>query len=81
MGETLSQVLTATTSLTQSFTGLWKTTDFRNSLYVFNVGLSATMTTRTQLKVELLSTYKSKPPLTTVQKNDVAILLSIVYKI
>jgi len=80
LGETLAQALTATTSLTQSFSGLWKTTDFGDSLLVFNLGLSATMSTRTQLKVELLDTFKNKPPLVTVQKNDVAVLVAIVYK-
>ena len=80
LGETLARALTATTSLTQSFSGLWKTTDLGDSLHVFSVGLSATMSTRTQLKVELLDTYKNKPPRVTVQKNDVAVLVAIVYK-
>ena len=80
IGETLAQALTATTSLTQSFSGLWKTTDFGDSLHVFSLGLSATMSTRTQLKVELLDTFKNEPPVVTVQKNDVAVLVAVVYK-
>jgi putative salt-induced outer membrane protein YdiY len=80
IGESLSHTLTATTSLTQSFSGLWKTTDFGDSLHVFSLGVSATMSTRTQLKIEVLDTYKNEPPLATVQKNDVAILIAIVYK-
>lgn len=80
LGQTLAQTLTATASLTQSFSGLWKTTDFGDSLHVFSLGLSATMSTRTQLKVELLDTFKNKPPNVTVQKNDVAVLVAIVYK-
>lgn len=80
IGQSLTQTLTATTSLTQSFSGLWKTTDFDDSLQVFTVGVSATVSSRTQLKVELLNTYKQKPPLATVQKNDVAVLIAIVYK-
>ena len=81
IGESLTQTLTPTTSLTQTFSGLWKTTDFGDSLHVFSLRVSATMSTRTQLKVELLDTYKNKPPLVTVQKNDVAILIAVVYKI
>ena len=80
IGESLSQTLTATTSLTQSFSGLWKTTDFEDSLHVFSLGVSATMSTRTQLKVELIDTFKNKPPVAAVQKPDVAILIAIVYK-
>ena len=81
IGESLAQTLTATTSLTQSFSGLWKTTDFGDSLHVFSLGLSAIVSTHTQLKVELLDTFKNEPPLATVQKNDVAILIAIVYTI
>ena len=80
IGESLAQTLTATTSLTQSFSGLWKTTDFGDSLHVFSLGLSATVSTRTQVKVELLDTFKNEPPLATVKRNDVAILIAIVYK-
>jgi len=80
LGETLARTLTATTSLTQSYSGLWKTTDFGDSLHVLSLGLSATMSTRTQLKIELLDTYKNEPPLVTVQHNDVAVLVAVVYK-
>ena len=79
--ETLTQSLTATTSLTQSFSGLWKTSDFEDSLHVFSLGVSATMSTRTQLKVELLDTYKNKPPLAAVKRNDVAVLVAAVYEL
>ena len=79
-GEKLSQALTATTILTQSISALWKTKDWDDSLYTFGVGLAATMSTRTQLKVEVLDTYKSLPPLPTIQPNDVAVLMAVVYK-
>ena len=38
------------------------------------------MSTRTQLKVELLDTDKNKPPLVAVQTNDVAVMVAAVYK-
>ena len=79
-GEKLIQTLTATTTLTQSVTALWKTKDWDDSLYTFGVGIAATISMRTQLKVELLNTYKSLPPLPTIQPNDVAVLMAIVYK-
>jgi putative salt-induced outer membrane protein YdiY len=78
--EKLTQTLTATTTLTQSFAALWKTTDFSDALYTAGLGLAAAMSTRTQLKVEILDTYKNLPPLPTLQKNDVAVLMAIVYK-
>jgi len=79
-GEKLVQLLTATTTLTQSVAALWKTSDFDDVLVTFGVGLAASMSTRTQLKVELLDTYKNKPPTANIQKNDVALLMAIVYK-
>jgi hypothetical protein len=39
------------------------------------------MSTRTQLKIELLDTYKNRPPVPTVKKNDLATVLAEVYKI
>jgi putative salt-induced outer membrane protein YdiY len=79
-GEKLTQTLTATTTLTQSFNALWKTNNFDDALYTAGVGVAATMSTRTQLKVEVLNVYKALPPLPTIRKNDVAILMAIVYK-
>jgi putative salt-induced outer membrane protein YdiY len=79
-GEKLSHAITATTTITQSVTGLWKTKNFDDALYTFGAGVAASMSTRTQLKIELLNTYKNLPPLPTVQKNDVALLMAIVYK-
>jgi putative salt-induced outer membrane protein YdiY len=81
VSEKLAQTVTATTTITQSVAGLWKTKNFDDALYTFGVGVAASMSTRTQLKIELLDTYKKLPPLPTVQKNDVALLMSIVYKV
>jgi hypothetical protein len=79
-GERLTQTLTATTTLTQGITALWKTKDWDDSLYTFGVGIAAAMSARTQLKFEVLDTYKNLPPLPTIEKNDVAVLMAIVYK-
>ena len=68
------------TTLTQIFTGLWKIDDFEDALFTLGVSLAVAMSTHTQLKIEALDTYKNKPPLPTIQKNDVAVLMSIVYK-
>ena len=78
--EKFVQTLTSTATLTQTFTGLWKTKDWDDSLFTFGAGVAVAISTRTQLKVEVLDTYKSLPPLPTVQKNDVAVLMAIVYK-
>jgi putative salt-induced outer membrane protein YdiY len=79
-GEKLTQTLTATATFVQSFTGLWKMDDFEDALFTLGASIAASMSARTQLKAEALNTYKNKPPLPTVQKNDVAVLMAIVFK-
>jgi putative salt-induced outer membrane protein YdiY len=79
-GEKLTHQLTGNTALSQTFMGLWKTDDLEDALFTFGVSIAASMSTRTQLKVEALDTFKNKPPLPTIQANDVAVLVSIVYK-
>jgi putative salt-induced outer membrane protein YdiY len=80
VGEKLTQTITANTTLTQAFSGLWKTKNMDDALYTLSVGLAASMSTRTQLKFEVLDTFKNRPPLPSVEKNDVAVLMAIVYK-
>lgn len=79
-GEKFTHKITATTELTQKVAALWKMDDFGDALYVFGTGLAASITTGTQMKIEFLDTYKSRPPLPGVQKNDIATLVSFVYK-
>ena len=79
-GQRFTHKLTATTELTQKLTALWKMDDFGDSLYVFGAGLAASVTAGTQIKIEFLDTYKAKPPSDDVQKNDIATLVSFVYK-
>ena len=78
--EKLNHALTSTTALTHGFSALWKTKDWEDALYTFGAGVAVSMSTRTQLKVELLDVYKNKPPTPAVGKNDLAILMAIVYK-
>jgi putative salt-induced outer membrane protein len=72
--------LTTTAALTQSFNALWKAQDFGDALYTFAAGAAAALTARTQLKIEVLDTYSSRPPTATVKSNDVALLTALVYK-
>jgi putative salt-induced outer membrane protein YdiY len=79
-GQQFTHKLTATTELKEKVNALWKMDDFGDALYTFGAGIAASISTRTQLKAEFLDTYKSKPPFEDVQKNDIAMLLSFVYK-
>lgn len=79
-GEKLQQKLTSTATLTQSVTGLWKTNDTEDALYTFGVGIAVAVSTKTQLKFEVLDVYKNKPPSAAVKKNDIATVVAIVFK-
>ncbi|HQZ38633.1 MAG TPA: DUF481 domain-containing protein [Vicinamibacterales bacterium] len=79
-GQTFRQKLSNTAEVTQRASALWKMDDFNDGLYVLGLGLAANITTQTQIKAELLDTFKNRTPGPAVQKNDVAVLLSFVYK-
>ena len=79
-GQQFTRKLTATTELKEKAAGLWKMDDFDDALYTFGIGLAASITAGTQMKVEFLDTYKARPPLASVKKNDIAVLVSFVYK-
>jgi putative salt-induced outer membrane protein YdiY len=78
--QSFSQKLTATAELTQRASALWKMEDFDDALYIFGAGVAANLTKATQMKVELLNTFKSKPPSAAVQRQDLALLVSFVYR-
>ena len=80
VGQRFSHKITATTELIEKVAGLWKMDDFGDALYSFGAGLAASITAGTQMKIEFLDTYKARPPLPGVQKNDIATLVSFVYK-
>jgi len=79
-GQQFSHKLTATTELKQKVAALWEMNDFGDALYTFSTGIAASITAGTQLKVEFLDTYQTEPPFVDVEKNDIAVLVSFVYK-
>ena len=79
-GQKFTHKITATTEVVQKVAALWKMDDFGDALYVFGAGIAASITEATQLKIEFLDTYKAQPPSPDVQKNDIATLVSFVYK-
>jgi putative salt-induced outer membrane protein YdiY len=79
-GQQFTRKLTATTELKEKAAGLWKMDDFDDALYTFGAGIAASITAATQMKVEFLDTYKARPPLPGIRKNDIAVLVSFVYK-
>jgi putative salt-induced outer membrane protein YdiY len=79
-GERLTVTLSETARFFQGVAALWKMDDFEDALYTFNLGLAASVTTNSALRVEFLDTYKNRPPDPGIEKNDISFLLSFVYK-
>jgi putative salt-induced outer membrane protein YdiY len=67
-------------SITQSLAALWTIDRFDDALYTFKAGVTADLTRRSQLKIEVVDLYKTRPPSVTVEKNDVSLVTSLVYK-
>jgi putative salt-induced outer membrane protein YdiY len=79
--EHLVHKLSDTANVSQQLVGLWKTSDFGDALYTFGATLAANLTSKSQVKIDLLDSYKAKPPTAAVKSNDVAIVFSIGYKL
>ena len=81
-GQRFLRKLTNTTEVTQRFNALWRMDDFSDALYTFGAAIGLSVTPATQVKIELIDTYKTRPPASVVRvrKNDVATLVSFVYK-
>ena len=54
--------------------------DTSDALYTLGASLAASLTPKSQVRIELLDTYKGKPPNPAIKKNDVATVFSIGYK-
>lgn len=79
-GERLVLGVGESARITQSFRALWKIEDFGDALYTFGVGIAASVTARSELRAELIDTFKNEPPASNLLRNDVSVLVSIVYK-
>jgi len=79
-GEKLEHKLTATSTIKHATTALWKANDFADGLYTFSAGLGTKITDTVQLSIELLDTFKNKPPTAETKKNDVALVTALTAK-
>lgn len=79
LGEKFAHQLTDVAIVNQSLSALYKTSDFNDALYAFTASVTTTITAHTQLKVEFLDTYKNLV-VAPVQKNDIALIVGMVFK-
>lgn len=76
-GERLEHEISATSTFRHAATALWKADDFADGLYTVSLGLGAKLSSQLQLSVDVLDTFKNKPPTPETKKNDVALVTSI----
>jgi putative salt-induced outer membrane protein YdiY len=79
-GERLEWQASKTLRLFEKAVGLWKTDDFSDSYYRFELGLAAALASRLELKLTFLDDYKSKPAAPGLKKNDTAFVAAVVFK-
>jgi putative salt-induced outer membrane protein YdiY len=79
-GEKLEHALTATSTLKHAAKGLWKANDLADGLYTFSIGLGTRISEQLQLSVDVLDTFKNRPPTAATKKNDVAVVTAITAK-
>jgi putative salt-induced outer membrane protein len=76
-GEKLEYSVTPTATIKHAATALWTADDFGDGLYTVSVGLATKLSEVLQLSIELLDTYKNRPPSPGIEKNDVAFVTAI----
>ena len=79
-GEKLEHALTSTAILKHAATGLWKANDLADGLYTFSIGLGTRISEQFQLSIDVLDTFKNRPPTLATKKNDVALVTAITAK-
>ncbi len=79
-GEAFSYKLSENATLTQNFAALWKTSDFDDALYHFDVGMAASIIKNFGVKVEFRNDYKNVTPDPSIKQNDTAFITSVQYK-
>jgi putative salt-induced outer membrane protein YdiY len=72
--------LSSHAAVTQSLGALWTADRFDDALYTLKVGITADLTRRSQIRLEVVDLYKTRPPTAMVEKNDVSAVTALVYK-
>jgi len=79
-GESLEHQVTSTASIKQSVSAVWDAHDFADGLYTTSVGIATRISSRLQLSVDLLDTFKARPPTPETGRNDINLVVAITAK-
>lgn len=69
--------LTTTATFRQSTTALWKLSNLADGLYTFSAAIGTRISERLSLSVELVDTFKNRPPTEATKRNDVSIVTAL----
>lgn len=75
--EKFQRALTSVATFRHSSTALVKADNLSDGLYTFSVGLGTKLSEQLQLSIELLDTFKNRPPTSATKKNDVAVVTGV----
>jgi putative salt-induced outer membrane protein YdiY len=78
--ETLQHQLNSSASIKHTITTVWNTDTSGSALFTGSLGLATRISSRFQLSVDLLDTYKTRPPTTTTERNDINVVVAITAK-
>lgn len=78
--EKFTRRISSVATIGQSFSTLWNIADFGDALYLLGANVTSTLVGKAQIKIEALDTYKTRPALPGLLRNDVALITSVVYK-
>ena len=67
-GQNFDWTISPSSKITEKVTGIWKTSDFADSLYHFDAGLTTTLAARLDLKVAYVFDYKNRPTAPGIKK-------------
>jgi len=79
-GENFQRKFSSTAAFIEGLSTIWKTSDFDDSLTTFNLGVTTSLVSKLELKIEFIDSYKNKPPTVRVKKNDTAFVTAFVVK-
>jgi putative salt-induced outer membrane protein YdiY len=79
-GERFSSKVNSALTFAQSINTLWKTDDFSDSLSNFAASATTSISKRLDMKVEFIDSYKNRPAILGIKKNDTAFVTALVFK-
>jgi putative salt-induced outer membrane protein YdiY len=79
-GESIQHQLTSTAAIKHAITAVWNTNDFGSGLYTGSVGIATRISSRLQLSVDLLDTFKTRAATVDTDRNDINVVVAVTAK-